>query len=236
MKKTFSLLTLFAAMLALVFCQAQAQDAPLPFTGTIQYNIENTSDMLPPEHLAQLPTSASIKMSKDKMVFEQADGNKAIVDAATNEIHTLANLSMMGLLGKYHIIESVAETAADTASIQGAKLTATGQSKIIKGYTAYEYTATIKGEQGSVDLSIWCVPDFCNPAFNWATQVAVGQLNGFPLEYSLKTAAYTMNFVVGKLHYGEVDEKAFAIPKSYKPSTVEEMQKDVEEFMKAMGM
>ena len=217
MKKASKILFLIPTMLCMAFVPGKAQDAPMPFTGSIQYNIKNTSDMLPPEHLAQLPTSASIKMSKDKMVFEQADGNKAIVDAATNEIHTLANLSMMGL-------------------IQGAKLTATGQSKIIKGYTAYEYTATIKGEQGSVDLSIWCVPDFCNPAFNWATQVAIGQLNGFPLEYSLKTAAYTMDFVVGKLHYGEVDEKAFAIPKSYKPSTVEEMQKDVEEFMKAMGM
>lgn len=235
MKKASKILFLIPTMLCMAFVSGKAQDAPMPFTGSIQYNIKNTSDMLPPEHLAQLPTSASIKMSKDKMVFEQADGNKAIVDAATNEIHTLANLSMMGL-GKYHIIESVAETAADTASIQGAKLTATGQSKIIKGYTAYEYTATIKGEQGSVDLSIWCVPDFCNPAFNWATQVAIGQLNGFPLEYSLKTAAYTMDFVVGKLHYGDVDEKAFAIPKSYKPSTAEEMQKDVEEFMKVMGM
>ncbi len=234
MKKT-SFLGLAVALLAFCMPQIQAQEAQLPFTGNIQYKITYQSDVLPAEHLAQMPVSASIKMSADKMVFEQADGNKAIVDASTGEIHTLANLSMMGL-GKYHIVQNVADVAADTAEVSAQALTATGQSKDIHGYKAFEYTSSITSDQGNVEMTLWCVPGFCSPVFNWATQVAIGQLNGFPLEYSLKTAAYTMTVSVSKMSYGEVDAKHFEIHKSYKPSTKEEMSKDIEEMMKAFGM
>lgn len=213
---------------------AAAQSAPRPFQGSIQYEILNQSRSLPRQQMAVMPVSASVKMSETQFAFNQGDGNKTIADARTGELHSLVNLSMMGL-GKYHIATNAADRLADTLAFKSGNLVATGQSRDIAGYRAQEYVAALGSEQGNIEIHIWCVPGFCSPVFHWATQVAIAPLPGFPLEYSFKTDAYTMTVSVKKLRYGKVSASAFKIPKGYQTASEQEMQRDIENVMKLIG-
>lgn len=218
--------------LMMAFTNLKAQDAQLPFNGTIQYRIAYESPSVPPEQLAQQPQIASLRILGQKAVFSMAD-QKALADASTKEVHTLVNLSSMGL-GKYHLTETEAELNEDLEKVENIKTESTEETKLISGYTAKLTKASYKEGNTSIEMEIWTVDGFCDPFLVNATQANLPGLKGFPLEYTVKTPDITMTFSVHKLTNEEVNAKYFNIPSSYKASTAEQMQKDIQEFMRSM--
>ncbi|MCM1169685.1 MAG: hypothetical protein NC324_07085 [Bacteroides sp.] len=229
--KTLRIIAL-AALTAVFSTGLRAQQAVLPFTGTVQYSIAYESPIIPQEQLAQQPQIASLRMAADKAVFSMAE-QKALADATTKEVHSLINLSSMGL-GKYHMVETEAELQQQMQEMQNVKVEETEETKTIFGYTAKLTKAAYKEGNTSVEMEIWTVENFCDPFLSRATQGEVPGLKGFPLEYKVKTPDMTVNFTVRKLTNEEVNPKYFSIPSSYKASTKEQMQKDIQEFMQSM--
>lgn len=220
------------AFLGLVLFPAlKAQDAVLPFAGTIQYRIAYESTVVPSEQLAQQPQIATLRVLGLKAIFSMGE-SKELADATAKEVHTLVNLSAMGL-GKYHLTTTEAELNEDLKEISNIKLEGTEETKQISGYTAKLSKASLKQGNTSIEMDIWTVEGFCDPFLVNATQANLPGLKGFPLEYSIKTPEITMTFNVNKLTHEEVNPKYFNIPSSYKASTKEEMQKDIQEVMRA---
>lgn len=213
--------------------KAQAQTPVLPFSGTIQYRIAYESPIVPQEQLAQQPQTATLRMGTDKAVFAMAE-QKALADATTKELHSLVNLSAMGL-GKYHLTETEADLQMDVEEKKNLTVEKTQETKTISGYTAHQAKAFYKQGNTSIELAIWYVEGFGDPFFNHATQAgSLDGVDGFPLEYAIKTPDMTMTFTVHKLTNEEVNPKYFNIPSSYKASTKEQMTKDIQEFMQSM--
>lgn len=229
--KTIRILLL--SVLATVFSFGlHAQDAKLPFTGTVQYRIAYESEMASKEQLAQQPAIATLRMGLEKAVFSMAE-QKALADATTKEVHSLINLSSMGL-GKYHMLETEAELQQEIESMQNVKIETTEETKNIFGYTAKLIKGSYKEGNIAIEMDIWCVEGFCQPFLANATQANLPGLPGFPLEYTVKTPDMSMAFTVHKLTNEEVNPKYFNIPSAYKASTKEQMQKDIMEFMQSM--
>lgn len=226
--------TILLSLLTTVFCVGlHAQDTgKLPFTGTVQYRIAYESEIVPKEQLAQQPQIATLRMSADKAVFSMAE-QKALADASTKELHSLVNLSSMGL-GKYHMVETEAKLQQQMEEMKGVELEETEETKLISGYTAKLSKASYKEGNTSIEMDIWTVENFCNPFLMNATQANLPGLQGFPLEYTIKTPDMSLTFTVHKLSNEEVNPKYFNIPSSYKASTEEEMKKDIQEFMQSM--
>lgn len=209
----------------------KAQDAAA-FEGTIQYRISYESPLIPQEQLAQQPQIATLRILGAKAIFSMAE-QKVLADASTQELHTLVNLSSMGI-GKYHIVETQAELQQESEQAQNITTEKTGETKTIFGYTANLTKVSYKEGSTSVEMEVWSVDGFCDPFLNHASQAGgIKGLDGFPLEYTLKTPDMTMTFTVHKLTPETVNEKYFNIPSSYKASTKEEMQKELQEVMRA---
>lgn len=228
-KVALCLITLWGAIF---FSTLKAQDAVLPFAGTIQYRIAYESSVVPSAQLAQQPQIATLRVLGLKAIFSMGE-SKELADATTKEVHTLVNLSAMGL-GKYHLTTTEAELNEDLKELNNIKLESTEETKLISGYTAKLSKASLKEGNTSIEMDIWAVEGFCDPFLVNATQANLPGLKGFPLEYTIKTPEITMTFNVNKLTKEEVNPKYFNIPSSYKASNKEEMQKDIQEFMQSM--
>lgn len=225
-------LFLFCFLGTTLLGMGKAQEAKLPFEGTIQYRIAYESPLIPQEQLAQQPQVATLRVLGEKALFSMAE-QKVLADASTKELHTLVNLSAMGI-GKYHIVETQAELQEESDQTQNIKVEKTSDTKTIFGYTAHLTKVSYKEGNTSVEMDVWSVDGFCDPFLNHASQAGgIKDMEGFPLEYTLKTPDMTMAFTVHKLTSEIVNEKYFNIPSSYKASTKEEMQKDIQEVMRA---
>ncbi|MCH5243575.1 MAG: hypothetical protein J1F29_01610 [Lentimicrobiaceae bacterium] len=230
--KTLRIILLSVIATALSFSVRAQEAGKLPFTGTVQYRIAYESETVPAEQLAQQPAIAKLQMALDKVIFSMAE-NKILADANTHQVHTLVNLSAYGL-GKYHLLQNEAELQEQFAELSDIKIEPTEETKNIFGYTAKLVKGGYKAGNTPIAIDIWIVENFCDQFFVSVTQAEIPGLQGFPLEYTVKTPDMTMTFTAHKLTYEELSPKTFNIPSSYKASTKEQMQKDLMEFMQQM--
>lgn len=233
--KRIHILTAVALMAGLILTGfGRAQDARLPFKGTIRYKIAYESEQIPAEQLAAQPASAVIKLSDTKLLMD-TKATKTILNADENRSYTLINLAGMGL-GKYVITET-AEEMRDTSDMQNYVLTPTDETKSIHGYTAKKAVGSYRTPQAEMTFEVYYVENFCPAFFNLIESSFIG-LDGFPLAYTVRMRSVqgvTMStaFTVEAMTYEEPDTKGFNIPKSYQTISESELQRIVEEFMSA---
>ncbi|MEG1498858.1 MAG: hypothetical protein RSA02_00420 [Bacteroidales bacterium] len=213
--------------LSLISFTIRAQQAKLPFIGTINYQISYKSDVIPAATLAQQPTEAVVKISEEKLVMD-AKTAKVIVDAQMKKLYKLLNLNMMGL-GKY-VLEENETILNDTTQKANATLNITKETKIINGYTTTKAIGSYLTPQGKVDYTVYFIPNFCNPFFKYLVNT-FASLNAFPLEYTIVTPQFSTTFTVKSMVYDSLDPKDFLIPKSYKPITQAELEEEVQGMM-----
>ncbi|MDE6440997.1 MAG: hypothetical protein K2K51_08285, partial [Bacteroidales bacterium] len=172
----------------------------------------------------------------DTKLLMSTEVAKAILNAEENRAYNLLNLSHIGL-GKYVIVETLDEMQ-DTGDVRNYALKPTGETKTIHGYTAKRAIGSYQTPQADMSFEIYYVEDFCPAFFNYVEGSFIG-LDGFPLAYSVTMKNHMQDvtvktvFTPEKLQYGDIDPKAFNIPKAYQAVTEDELRQMVEEFMSA---
>lgn len=211
MKRLFTILTL-----SFLYLYAAGQKNE----GYIRFSMQYSDSELSKEERAALPSESEIWFKEDrmKMMMPMGMGLQSSVLINNDQVHLL--LDMMG--NKMAIKTSRKEMQADVKTAKRFKLKSrTDDTKEIAGYTCKKAIMSSEGEQ---DMIVWFTDQISAKSIWYYNMEGI---NGFPLEFSLKTPEIDARMIAKEVRLGAVEEQQFIIPDGYKVMTQEEMMKSL---------
>ncbi len=211
MKYLFTFLVLFLQNLV---CVSQGNE------GYIRFSMQYAESGFSKEELAAMPTESELwfKGDKMKMLLPMGMGLQSSVLVNNDEVHLL--LDLMG--NRMAIKTNKNEMQGDPKKSKRFKLkNETGEVKDIAGYSCKK---AIMAADGEPDMVIWYT-DQLRSKGSWYYNME--GINGFPLEFSLKTPELEARMIAKEVKLDKVNDQQFVIPAGYKVMTQEEMMKSL---------
>jgi hypothetical protein len=221
MKRSIKSFALIIASAVFIVPIALAQKAP--FTGTIVFDVKSEGNV-PDMAKTMTPTAMTYRFSTEKqsmtLKFQMAD-QKTIYIPATKEVKIL-----MDIFGQKIVINQTAAELDELRKQQGETIGVkeTNETRTIAGYLCKKTIITKKAKDGKEHASNIYSTDAIDVSkfkiFN-----AYPEVNGFPLEFSLKTGQLEFTVVALNVTKESVPSSEFEVSSDYKQMTVAELQK-----------
>lgn len=220
MKKILTGITMVFIAMVLLTPLANAQKAP--FTGTIIYDVKAEGE-IPEQAKPMMPTEMICKFSTDKQSMSMKFGmmdQKTIYDAVKQE----SNM-MMDILGQKFIIKSSAAQISDLKKkeIETTGVKFTNETKTIAGYDCKKAIVTIKVKEGTETVVNVFYTDAIDVS-KYKFSNSFSEINGLPLEYTLKIGPMSFNMVARSIKKGSIPASEFVIATDYKQVTAEDLK------------
>lgn len=220
MKKLMTgFILVFIAMVTLMPL-ARAQKAP--FTGTVVFDVKAEGE-IPEQAKAMMPTEMTLKLTPEKQSMSMNFGmmeQKTISDVATQESN-----SMMNVMGQKLVLKVTAAQMKEQRLAQGetsdVKLLA--DTKTIAGYVCKKAVITKKVKDGAdITMEVFYTDDIDVSNFKFSN--AIPELNGFPMEYTMKNGPMAFKMVARSVKKENIAASEFIVPADYKQVTQEELR------------
>ena len=220
MKKLLTGFTMVFIAMVTLMPLAKAQKAP--FTGTVVFDVKAEGE-IPEQAKAMMPTEMTLKLSPDKQSMSMNFGmmeQKTISDVATQESN-----SMMNVMGQKLVMKVTAAQMKEQRSAQGetsgVKLLA--DTKTIAGYVCKKAVITKKVKDGAdITMEVFYTDDIDVSNFKFSN--AIPELNGFPMEYTMKSGPMAFKMVARSVKKENIAASEFVVPADYKQVTQEELR------------
>jgi len=220
MKKLLTGFTMVFIAMVTLMPLAKAQKAP--FTGTVVFDVKAEGE-IPEQAKAMMPTEMTLKLSPDKQSMSMNFGmmeQKTISDVATQESN-----SMMNVMGQKLVMKVTAAQMKEQRSAQGetsgVKLLA--DTKTIAGYVCKKAVITKKVKDGAdITMEVFYTDDIDVSNFKFSN--AIPELNGFPMEYTMKSGPMAFKMVARSVKKENIAASEFVVPSDYKQVTQEELR------------
>lgn len=190
--------------------------------GKIIYDITYPDMEMDPQMAAMMPTEQVVYikgvMSRTEMSMAMGYSNSMILNGKTGEVITLTD--MMG--NKSAIRTTAEEVKKNEKSEKKPKVTLTGETREIAGYTCKK--ATVEMDGTSVE---YFVTDKISASL--AGMDELKDIKGFPLSYGVDQGEIKMRFTARSLNAEKVSEDKFTIPADFKLTTKEELMKQFQQ-------
>ena len=220
MKKLLTGFTMVFIAMVTLMPLAKAQKAP--FTGTIVFDVKAEGE-IPEQAKAMMPTEMTLKLSPDKQSMSMNFGmmeQKTISDVATQESN-----SMMNVMGQKLVMKVTAAQMKEQRSAQGetSGVKLLTDTKTIAGYLCKKAVITKKVKDGAdVTMEVFYTDDIDVSNFKFSN--AIPELNGFPMEYTMKSGPMAFKMVARSVKKENIAASEFVVPSDYKQVTQEELR------------
>jgi len=220
MKKLLTGFTMVFIAMATLMPLAKAQKAP--FTGTVVFDVKAEGE-IPEQAKAMMPTEMTLKLSPDKQSMSMNFGmmeQKTISDVATQESN-----SMMNVMGQKLVMKVTAAQMKEQRSAQGetSGVKLLTDTKTIAGYLCKKAVITKKVKDGAdVTMEVFYTDDIDVSNFKFSN--AIPELNGFPMEYTMKSGPMAFKMVARSVKKENIAASEFVVPSDYKQVTQEELR------------
>lgn len=188
--------------------------------GYVRFAMQYSDSELSKEEMAVMPTESEMWFKGDRMKLQMPMGMglQSSILIFNEEVHLL--LDLMG--NKMAIKTNKNEIQNDSKKAKRFKLKSqTDETKEIAGYTCKKAILSAEGEQ---DMIVWYT-DQLKSTGSWYYNM--DGLNGFPLEFSLKTPEIDARMIAKEVKTDQVTDNLFIVPSDYKVMTQEEMMKSL---------
>jgi GLPGLI family protein len=220
MKKLLTGFTMVFIAMVTLMPLAKAQKAP--FTGTVVFDVKAEGE-IPEQAKAMMPTEMTLKLTPEKQSMSMNFGmmeQKTISDVATQESN-----SMMNVMGQKLVLKVTAAQVKEQRLAQGetsgVKLLA--DTKTIAGYVCKKAVITKKVKDGAdITMEVFYTDDIDVSNFKFSN--AIPELNGFPMEYSMKSGPMAFKMVARSVKKENIAASEFVVPADYKQVTQEELR------------
>jgi len=220
MKKLLTGFTMVFIAMVTLMPLAKAQKAP--FTGTVVFDVKAEGE-IPEQAKAMMPTEMTLKLSPDKQSMSMNFGmmeQKTISDVATQESN-----SMMNVMGQKLVMKVTAAQMKEQRSAQGetSGVKLLTDTKTIAGYLCKKAVITKKVKDGAdVTMEVFYTDDIDVSNFKFSN--AIPELNGFPMEYTMKSGPMAFKMVARSVKKENIAASEFVVPADYKQVTQEELR------------
>jgi len=220
MKKLLTGFTMVFIAMVTLMPLAKAQKAP--FTGTVVFDVKAEGE-IPEQAKAMMPTEMTLKLSPDKQSMSMNFGmmeQKTISDVATQESN-----SMMNVMGQKLVMKVTAAQMKEQRSAQGetSGVKLLTDTKTIAGYLCKKAVITKKVKDGAdVTMEVFYTDDIDVSNFKFSN--AIPELNGFPMEYTMKSGPMAFKMVARSVKKENIAASEFVVPSDYKQVTQEELR------------
>lgn len=205
------------------------------FEGKITYSVDFTDPNMPPEAKAMMAGSEYITYIKGmKARTEMNMGMQNTISIYDGE--KKISVSLIDMMGNKYMIKNDGSKKDEKQSEM--KVNVTSETKTIAGYTCKKAEVTMKDKEGNDQTSnIWFteeIPNRMNVADKRYSQFR--DITGMPLEYEMKTQrGGSVKMSATTVSKETVSDDKFDIPKGYKETTVEDMQKEMMQMYQGGG-
>jgi len=220
MKKLLTGFTMVFIAMVTLMPLAKAQKAP--FTGTVVFDVKAEGE-IPEQAKAMMPTEMTLKLSPDKQSMSMNFGmmeQKTISDVATQESN-----SMMNVMGQKLVMKVTAAQMKEQRSAQGetSGVKLLTDTKTIAGYLCKKAVITKKVKDGAdITMEVFYTDDIDVSNFKFSN--AIPELNGFPMEYTMKSGPMAFKMVARSVKKENIAASEFVVPADYKQVTQEELR------------
>jgi len=195
-------------------------NAQKDFEGVVVYDmILDKNSGLPPEAAALLKGSTITTYIKGDL--RRTDTNtpmssqSIIIDEKAKTV-----VSLMDIMGQKYLIRMSPEDGKEQFSTPEIKYME--ETKTIAGYACKKAEITIKSKEGKEDkINVFYTDEIID---SWIRPAYKG-LKGFPMEYAINQNGMKLTLIAKNVSKEKVPDSKFEIPKDYKETTLEEMQK-----------
>ncbi|MGQ0829378.1 MAG: DUF4412 domain-containing protein [Bacteroidota bacterium] len=210
--------TLIATILLLI--SNNIINAQKNFEGVVVYDmVFDKNSGLPPEAAAMLKGSTITTYIKDDK--RRTDTNtpmstqSIIIDEKAKTV-----VSLMDIMGQKYLIRMNPEDGKEQFSTPEIKYIE--ETKTVAGYKCKKAEITVKSKEGKEDkINIFYTDEIIDSDI----RPAYKGLKGFPMEYVINQNGMKITLTAKNVTKEKVPENKFDIPKDYKETTLEEMQK-----------
>lgn len=163
-----------------------------------------------------LPTNVDIYFKGDKSSGESSGGmmaQRTISDNKTGDSYTL-----MELVGEKVALKTTRGEAVSKMSAQGTpEVKITKETKEIAGYKC---TKAIVSSKGGAPFDVWFTKELEGTN---GSNVRYEGIDGFMLEYEVKTDGMVMKFTCTSVSNEKVDDAKFVLPSEYRPISQDDL-------------
>lgn len=220
MKKLLTGFTMVFIAMVTLMPLAKAQKAP--FTGTVVFDVKAEGE-IPEQAKAMMPTEMTLKLSPDKQSMSMNFGmmeQKTISDVATQESNSMMNVMGQKLVMKVTAAQMKEQRLAQ-GETSGVKLLT--DTKTIAGYVCKKAVITKKVKDGAdLTMEVFYTDDIDVSNFKFSN--AIPELNGFPMEYTMKSGPMAFKMVARSVKKENIAASEFVVPADYKQVTQEELR------------
>lgn len=208
MKRILFLLILLSAQAGLL----KAQNS----SGYILFSMQYSESGLSKEEMAMLPEQSEwwFKGGKMKMRMPMGMGMQSDVLVMEDKVFLL-----MDLMGNKMAMKTDREEMEKQVG-KNKKYKLKSKSAETKTIAGYECRKAIMGAEGEKDMMVWYT-DKIKGAGSWYYQM--DELDGFPLEFSMKTNEIDIRMVAKEVKLETVSDDVFSVPEGYKVMSQSEM-------------
>jgi len=174
--------------------------------GKVDYAVSYPNSGLPKESLSMLPTQTQLWFKGEKSRFDMKMGFGISMNTIIEQ-NTITIL--MDVMGKKNAIKKdISDSYSDKSTSKSLKISYESDTKALAGYQCKK--AIVNTSDG--DLIIWYTPNITgnnkwNDSFNG--------INGFPLEFNMKTGQLEMHFIAENVILETVNDTVFSIPSDF---------------------
>lgn len=181
--------------------------------GKVDYAVSYPNSGLPKESISMLPTQTQVWFKGEKSRFDMKMGLGISMNTIIDQNTITILMDVMG--NKTAIKKDISEENGDKSTLKSLKISYESDTKELAGYLCKK--AVVNTNDG--DLIIWYTPNITgnnkwNDSFNG--------INGFPLEFNMKTGQLEMHLIAEKVVLEKVNDTIFSIPSDFNYLSEEE--------------
>ena len=175
--------------------------------GKVDFKVSYPNSELPKQSLSMFPDHTVVWFKNEQSRF---DMKMAMGMNMSTIIDDKNMVILMDILGKKTAIKKQMADLAKNAnsSSNKSKVTLTTEVKDIAGYHCKK--ATVKTEDG--ELEIWFTTEIIG---NNSWNESFKGINGFPMEFNMKTGQMEMHLIAEKVNVEKVENSIFIVPNDY---------------------
>lgn len=188
------------------------------FTGKITYKITFPDSDFSDAQLAQMPSRSTLIIGNNKTKSVLRSG--MITQMEIKDLQTQNTTALIEAMGQKFAIDKTKESIEKELAEKGiAEVTILEETKEIAGYTCQKAIIKLDGEKNNIFFS----KEIGDKAMNYGSS-QYQNLDGIPLEYTIKSDRITMKMTATKIEKSKVADSEFEIPEGFTKVTMDELK------------
>lgn len=197
--------------------------------GEIEYNVKYIEDNQSNFIIALLPSQVTTYFKKNSSctLIEEDLGLFKLAYILNEDEQK--SYSLLQIFDKKYVYESsYGQPTYGYDEMQGLKIEKTSRNKEIAGYNCKHAWAIFNNAQDTINLYYTNEIKLLHPNLNNPFK----EIEGVLLEFSVSLTGISMQFTATKIHSTKVDDKRFSLPDNYLKVTEEQMQEEMNKYLR----